>query len=153
MKKGIKLFGLLLVSLVFISASNDSDECGCIPVLRMTPEHVKCMNSASEFYNCIMGTNLEADDVFSYGFYIYTGEGTVMNRVRGDEWNMTINKHLLPNVHEFWIRGLQMKNTDGKQGEYLRRNAKVKFQKNKKKLEKMKKKAEKEAGKEEESAE
>lgn len=150
MKALLKTFLLVSFVLLGTSFSQKRDKCGCIPELQMTPEHIKCMNSASAFYNCIMGTDIKPKEVKSYGFYIYTGEGTILNRANGDEWNFTLRKYLTPNIKEFKIRGLQLKKENGEAGRYLRRSAKVDFAKNKKKLKKLKKKAEKEEKEEKE---
>lgn len=142
------LMMLFLACIVLTSTSfKQNEDCGCIPILSMTPQHLKCMNSAAAFYNCIRGTNIDPDDVESYGFYIYTGEGTKLNRVKGDKWNFTIQKHLMPNVKQFRIRGLQLKEKDGEAGAYLRREARVDFEKNEKELRKLREKAAKEEAK------
>ena len=88
------LLALMVISISLLTTSASKDKCDCIPKIEMTPEHVKCMNSAAEFYNCLMGTDLDPENVHSYAFYIYTGEETLMNRVMGDEWNFTIKKTL-----------------------------------------------------------
>lgn len=120
------LSAIFFIATSFTLQDEVKDPCPCKSKKELTHEDVLCMNSAAKFYSCLTNKDIKPSEIESFGFYIFTGERTIMNRYDKDTWSSIIRKYL-PEAKEFRIRGLQLKEKDGEPGVYLRKEAKIKF--------------------------
>lgn len=137
MKKGIYapfVAIFVLLALAFIPKQDipaEADECPCKVKDSLTQKDLLCMNSAAKIYSCLLGVDVEPEDVFSCEWYIYTGEETIMRRYDKDEMPLVIKNNILK-AKQLWIRGIRLQDEKGKPTDvYLRTRAKIKFKSHK----------------------
>lgn len=133
MSTGLKGFVVITMSLLFLGFTfqdgTEEDECPCKAIEELSQKDLLCMNSCALIYSCINGVDVLPDEVFSYECTIYTGEETILRRYDKDELPLVIKNNILK-AKKMVIRGVRLKSsTGGPSDRYLRKPAKIKFNK------------------------